>query len=156
MRCRYYYRSVLQVTQESVSSTVCMSRKYAWIASFPGSPLAPTKNKNGGGELGTDSHVISRHDDVTAIITKVVTQLCSHVIGWLEQLGTSELWLRRWDLGTAQTAATAEKYPVRRKNFAYLLLPCSALKKNCYEAMKKDFSWLALHSGVQNKLTTTF
>ena len=28
-------------------------------------------------------------------------------------------------------------------------------KKNCYEAMMKDFSWLALHSGVQNKITAT-
>ena len=46
-----------------------------------GSPLAPTKNKNGGGEPGIDSHVISRHVDVTAIIAKIVTQLCSHVMG---------------------------------------------------------------------------
>ena len=30
---------------------------------------------------------------------------------------------------------------------AYLLLPCSALK---------DFSWLALHSDVQNKIVTTY
>ena len=53
------------------------------LASFPGSPLTPTKNENGagGGEPGTDSHVMSRHVNVTAIITKVVTQLCSHVIG---------------------------------------------------------------------------
>ena len=29
-------------------------------------------------------------------------------------------------------------------------------EKNCYEVMKKDFSWLALHSGVQNKITTKF
>ena len=50
------------------------------LASFPGSPLAPTKNKKGGGEPGTDSHVTSRHNDVAAIITKVVAQLCSHVI----------------------------------------------------------------------------
>ena len=28
------------------------------LALFPGSPLAPTKNKNGGGEPGTDSHVM--------------------------------------------------------------------------------------------------
>ena len=52
-----------------------------YVASFPGFPLAPTKNKNGGGEPGTNSHLISRHVDVTAIITKVVMQLCSHVIG---------------------------------------------------------------------------
>ena len=63
----------------------CASRKNGtgkWeglgIALFPGSPLAPPKNRKGGGEPGTD---ILRHDDVTAIITKVVTQLCSHVIG---------------------------------------------------------------------------
>ena len=31
------------------------------LASFPGSPLTPMKNKRRGGELGTDSHVISRH-----------------------------------------------------------------------------------------------
>ena len=47
----------------------------ASLASFPGSPLALTKNKNRGGESGINSHVISRHNDVTAIITKVVTQL---------------------------------------------------------------------------------
>ena len=51
------------------------------VASFPGSPLASTKIKNGGVEPGTDSHVILQHDDITVIITKVVTQLCSHVIG---------------------------------------------------------------------------
>ena len=28
------------------------------LASFPGSPLAPMKNRNGGGEPGIDSHVI--------------------------------------------------------------------------------------------------
>ena len=42
-------------------------------------------------------------------------QLSSHLIGWLEQLQysteTSELLLRRWDLGTVQTAGTVEKYP---------------------------------------------
>ena len=30
------------------------------LASFPGSPLTPTKNINGGGEPGTDSHVAHR------------------------------------------------------------------------------------------------
>ena len=44
---------------------------YTKLASFPGSPLAPTKNKNGGGEPGTDSHVISRHVDVTATLVLV-------------------------------------------------------------------------------------
>ena len=48
---------------------------------LPRFPLAPMKNKNGGGEPGIDSHVISRHDNVTAIIAKVVTQLRGHVIG---------------------------------------------------------------------------
>ena len=43
------------------------------MASFPGSPLTPMKNKNRGGELGIDSYVILQHEDVTAIITKVVT-----------------------------------------------------------------------------------
>ena len=33
-----------------------------------------------GGEPGLASHMISRHVDVTAIIAKVVTQLCSHVM----------------------------------------------------------------------------
>ena len=51
------------------------------IASFPGSPLAPTNNKTRGGEPGTDSHVILQHNDITVIIAKVMTQLCSHVIG---------------------------------------------------------------------------
>ena len=56
------------------------------LASFPGSPLASTKNRQGGGEPGTDSHVISQHDDVTAIITKIVMQLCSHMMGRFKQL----------------------------------------------------------------------
>ena len=38
------------------------------VASFPGSPLVSTKNRNRGGEPGIDSHVIPWHDDVTAII----------------------------------------------------------------------------------------
>ena len=46
-------------------------------------PLASTKNINGEGKPGTDLHVILRHN-VTTIITKIVTQLCSHVIGQLE------------------------------------------------------------------------
>ena len=50
------------------------------VASFPGSLLTPMKNKNGGGEPGIDLHMISRHD-ITAIIAKVVTHSCSHVIG---------------------------------------------------------------------------
>ena len=58
-------------------------------------------------------------------------------------------------MGVGETSARVKQQRQRRstqyvgKNFAYLLLPC-------YEAMKKDSSWLALHSGVQNKLTTTF
>ena len=53
----------------------------------------------------------------------------------------------------AQTAATVEKYigktlPITVTMFCF--------EKNCYEAMKKDFCWLVLHSGVQNKITTTF
>ena len=36
------------------------------VASFPGSSLAPPKIKSGGGEPDIDSHVISRHVDVTA------------------------------------------------------------------------------------------
>ena len=39
------------------------------------------KNKNGGGEPGIDSHAILWHDNITAIIAKVVTQLCKHMIG---------------------------------------------------------------------------
>ena len=34
---------------------------------------------------GIDVHMISRHDDITAIVAKVVMELC-HVIGGLEQL----------------------------------------------------------------------
>ena len=41
------------------------------LASFPGSPLAPTKNRKGGGEPGIDSHVIPWHD-VTSIILEMV------------------------------------------------------------------------------------
>ena len=40
----------------------------------------PDKKKEGG-ELGVESNVNVRHDDITAIIAKVKTQLCSHVIG---------------------------------------------------------------------------
>ena len=36
------------------------------------------KNKNGGGEPGTNLHVISWHVNVTAIITKVMMQLCHY------------------------------------------------------------------------------
>ena len=129
------------------------------VASFPGSPLAPTKNKNGGGEPGTDSHVISRHVDVTAIITKVVTQLCSHVIGWLEQL--------RYTIQVScdcvgETSARVKQQWRRRstqyvgKLCLFILLPCSALKKIATRLWRKTLVWLALHSGVQNKLTTTF
>ena len=32
---------------------------------FPGSPLTPAKNKNGGGEPGINLHVILQHDFVT-------------------------------------------------------------------------------------------
>ena len=39
------------------------------LALFPGSPLAPMKNINGGGDPGIDSHVISRHD-AFALTTK--------------------------------------------------------------------------------------
>ena len=51
------------------------------VASFPGSLLTSMKNKNGGGEPGIDSHMISRRDDITATIAKVMTDSCSHVIG---------------------------------------------------------------------------
>ena len=43
------------------------------LASFSGSPLAPTKNKNGGGEPGFDSHVISRHDAFALAIETSLT-----------------------------------------------------------------------------------
>ena len=73
---------ILKLGKGALMAKIDIKQAYRNIlALFPGSPLAPTKNKNGGGEPGTDSHVISRHVDVTAIITKVVTQLCSHVIG---------------------------------------------------------------------------
>ena len=52
---------------------------YIYIASFPASPLTLMKSKNGGGEPGIDSHVISWHNDVTAIITKVMTKLCAYL-----------------------------------------------------------------------------
>ena len=58
------------------------------VASFPGSPLVPMKNKNGGGEPGIDSHVISRQNDVTAITAKVVMQLCSISFEWLTRTAT--------------------------------------------------------------------
>ena len=76
-----------------VSATHKLS-EHTELASFPGSPLALMKNKNGGGEPGIDSHVILWHDDVIAIIAKAVAQLCSHVMGWFKQL--RYLLLKNW------------------------------------------------------------
>ena len=56
------------------------SRCHLMIASFLGSHLTSSKNKNRGGESGIDSHMISWHDNVIAIIAKVMTQLCSHML----------------------------------------------------------------------------
>ena len=41
-----------------------------------------------------------------------------------------------------------ERYPVCRQDFA---INRFRFEKNCYEAKKKDFGWLALHYGTQNK-----
>ena len=51
----------------SLALTATIDKK---LASFPGSPLAPTKYKNRRGEPGIDSHAILQHNDITAIITK--------------------------------------------------------------------------------------
>ena len=84
-------------------------------------PLAPTRNKKGGLEPGTGSQLILRHDYVTAMITNAVTQLCSHVLAdsnsYAVSAETSELWLRRWDLSTTRTAATAERSTQYRRIF---------------------------------------
>lgn len=58
-----------------------ISRDVSYLASFPASPLTLMKNKKRWGRVGINSHVISWHKYVTAIITKVMMQLCSHVIG---------------------------------------------------------------------------
>ena len=65
----------------SLEKTQLVEPYLCMLALFPGSPLALTKKKNRGGEPGSDSHMISWHNDITAIIAKVVTPLCSHVIG---------------------------------------------------------------------------
>ena len=62
------------------------SRHHLMIASILGSPLTPLKNKNRGGESGIDSHMVSRHDNVTAIIAQVMMQLCSHMNSLHKQL----------------------------------------------------------------------
>ena len=79
MRCRYYYRSVLQVTQESVSSTVCMSRKYAWIASFPGSPppFLFSSGRGPRGEPGNEPANAWTHNEIEGSHDKIIiTLLC--------------------------------------------------------------------------------
>ena len=71
-------------------------------SSFLGSPLAPMKNRKGGGEPGIDSHVIPRHDVIyemvwgraeiknTIIINQMTTSGCmvTAVLGFIEQVGS--------------------------------------------------------------------
>ena len=59
--------------QSKVSTHSLQNKCICTLASFPGSPLPTTKNRKGEGEPGIDSHVILRHDDVTAIIAYAVT-----------------------------------------------------------------------------------
>ena len=51
------------------------------LALFPGSPLTPMEKKNRRGERATDSHLISRHHDVTAIIAKIDRGRMPHPVG---------------------------------------------------------------------------
>ena len=72
------------------------------------------KNKNRGGEPGIDSHMISWHNDVTAIIAKVVTHSCSHVIGGFEQL--QYLLLKKWAVIDFVGETTAQLKQQRRRS----------------------------------------
>ena len=72
-----------------------------YLASFTGSPLARTKNKYRGVKPGIDLHVISQHNNITAIIAKVVTQLCSHMLKQLQYYHWS-----KWAVIAAFKAAT--------------------------------------------------
>ena len=64
----FYMYCFLSVTVECLSPAT--SEIWTWdeeLVSFPFSSLDLTKNRNGGGGPGIDSHVISQHDDITAI-----------------------------------------------------------------------------------------
>ena len=64
----FYMYCFSSVTVEYLSPAT--SKLETWdeeLVSFSGSPLDLMKTKNGRGEPGIDSHVISQHDDVTAI-----------------------------------------------------------------------------------------
>ena len=131
------------------------------LASFPGSPLAPTKNKNGGGELAWDRFA----RDVAARRRHSNNYKSRDAImqprDWLTRTATIIL-LKQVSCDCVGETSARVKQQRRRRSTQYVgkTLPIYCyhvpLSKNCYEAMKKDFSWLALHSGVQNKLTTTF
>ena len=58
-----------------------ISRDVSYLALFPGSPLAPTKNKKwwGRGWYQFAHDITAQY--VTTIFAKVMMQLCSHVIG---------------------------------------------------------------------------
>ena len=115
------------------------------LASFPGSPLAKRRGRTWY-RFACDIAVRRRHSNnyksrdaimqprdwlAQTSMLVLLTQVSCDCIG--ETL--ARLRQQRWWRST--------QYHVQ-------------LGKNCYKAMKKDFSWLALHSGVQNKITTTF
>ena len=68
LRCMHYgitlwaYLSepLVKDSHKRLTGLSSTAKNHNTVASFPGSPLAPTKNINGGREPGTDSHVISR------------------------------------------------------------------------------------------------
>ena len=65
----------MKVESALLSTLICIRE----LASFPGSPLCREEIKKDGGEPGTNSHVISRYNDITAL-DKVVMSSHSHVI----------------------------------------------------------------------------
>ena len=141
---------------------ISKSYVYYWLALFPVSPLTPTKNKNGGGEPGTDSHVISRHNDITAICCFSYKSRDAIMLpcDWPTRTATL-LLLKQVSCDCVGETSARLKQQRRWRSTQYV---GKTLPFYCYHvllwkiamSMKKDFSSLALHSGVQNKITTAF
>ena len=117
------------------------------LASFPGSPLALTQNKKGESQFahniaawGHHSNSYKSHDAIMQCqwLTQTTKILLLKQVSW-DYVGEISAWL---------------KQQRRQRSTQYIdkTLPIY----DGYEAKKKDFSWLALHSGLQSKITTTF
>ena len=104
------------------------------IASFPSSPLTPTKIKMEGEGL-VPIRTWYRG-------TKVVTQLCSHVIGWLKQLHYS--YWNKWAVTASvrpwhgSNSSDGGEVPSTKVRLCLFTITMFRFEKNCYEATKKD------------------